>query len=136
VSGTVHGGKRKAREEIARIVNSAANGKYQGTRANVRFLNDRWLEHLERLGRSPKTIEGYRSLIKNGIDPVLGTVEPARLSAADIDRFYGILQQKGPANNTIHHYHDCLSAALHQAVRWGDHGLCSRSGAVGPILSS
>jgi hypothetical protein len=52
VSRTVHGGKRKAREETALIVSAAANGKYQGTRANVRFLTDRWLEHLERLGPS------------------------------------------------------------------------------------
>ena len=36
------------------------------------------------LGRSPKTIEEYRSLIKNGIDPALGTIELAGLSAADI----------------------------------------------------
>lgn len=119
VSRTVHGGKRKAQAEIARIVSTAANGKYQGTRANVRFLTERWLEHLERLGRSPKTLEGYRSLIKNGIEPALGTIELAKLSAADIDLFYGTLQQKGLANNTIHHYHACLSAALHQAVRWG-----------------
>ncbi|HVC71707.1 MAG TPA: site-specific integrase [Acidimicrobiales bacterium] len=119
VSRTVHGGKRKAQEEIARIVSSAANGKFQGTRANVRYLNEHWLEHLERLSRSPKTLEGYRSLIKNGIDPALGSIELAKLSASDIDRFYGLVQKKGLANNTIHHYHACLSAALHQAVRWG-----------------
>ena len=119
VSRIVHGGKRKAQEEIARIVSSAANGKFQGTRANVRYLTEHWLEHLERLGRSPKTLEGYRSLIKNGIDPALGSIELAKLSASDIDRFYGLLQKKGLANNTIHHYHACLSAALHQAVRWG-----------------
>jgi integrase len=119
VSRTIHGGKRKAQEEIARIVSSAANGKFQGTRANVRYLTEHWLEHLERLGRSPKTLEGYRSLIKNGIDPALGSIELAKLSASDIDRFYGLLQKKGLANNTIHHYHACLSAALHQAVRWG-----------------
>ncbi len=33
---------------------SAANGKFQGTRANVRYLTEHWLEHLERLGRSPR----------------------------------------------------------------------------------
>jgi hypothetical protein len=54
VSRTVHGGKRKAREEIARIVNSAANGRFQGTRANVRFLTDRWLEHSNASVAPPK----------------------------------------------------------------------------------
>ena len=49
--------------------------------------------------------------------PPLGSIELAKLSAADIDGFYGLLQKKGLANNTIHHYHACLSAALH--VRWG-----------------
>lgn len=84
----------------------------------MRHLTEHWLEHLERLGRSPKTLEGYRSLIKNGIDPALGSMELAKPSASDIDRFYGLLQRKGLANNTIHHYHACLSAVLHQAVRW------------------
>jgi integrase len=119
VSRTIHGGKRKAREEIARIVNEASNGKFQGTKANLRQLTEQWLEYLERLGRSPKTLEGYRSLIKNGIDPALGTIELAKLAASDIDQFYGLLQKKGLANNTIHHYDACLSSALHQAVRWG-----------------
>ena len=63
VSRTVHGGKRKAREAIARIVNSAANGKYRSTGTDVLLLTDRWLEHLERLGRSPKTIDGSKSRI-------------------------------------------------------------------------
>ena len=94
VSRTVHGGKRKAEEEIARIVSSAASGKFQGTRANVRYLTEQWLEHLERLARSPKTLEGYRSLIKNGIDPALGSIELAKLSASDIDRFYGLRRRR------------------------------------------
>jgi hypothetical protein len=89
VSRTVHGGKRKAREEI----NSAANGRFQGTRANVRYLFEHWLEHLERLGRSPKTLEGYRSLIKNGIDPALGSIELAKLPVSET--------MKLPARTTV-----------------------------------
>ena len=49
VSRTVHGGKRKARE-IARIVYAVANGKFQGTRANVRHLAEAaQVEHQIRL---------------------------------------------------------------------------------------
>lgn len=119
ISRTVHGGKRKAQEEIARIVSSVADGRHRGTKATVSFLMERWLEHLERLGRSPKTLEGYRSLVTRGIEPALGRIELRKLTAADIDGFYSWLAKKGLADNTIHHYHACLAAALRQAVRWG-----------------
>jgi integrase len=88
VSRTVHGGKRKAQEETARIVVAAADGRHRGTKATVGFLLDRWLEHLERLGRSPKTLEGYRSLADSAIRPDLGKIELAKLTAADLDGFY------------------------------------------------
>ena len=42
VSRTIHGGKRKAREEIVRIVSSAANAKHQGARANVHYPTENW----------------------------------------------------------------------------------------------
>ncbi|HXX90163.1 MAG TPA: site-specific integrase [Acidimicrobiales bacterium] len=119
VSRTVHGGKRKAHEEMARIVASAAEGRHKGTKATVGFLLDRWLKHLETLGRSPKTLEGYRSLIRTAIRPALGKIELAKLTAADLDGFYARLRKRGLADNTIHHYHACVSAALRQAMRWG-----------------
>jgi hypothetical protein len=85
VRRTIHGGKRKAQEEIARIVSSAANGMFQGTRANVCYLTEHWLEHLDRLGRSPKTLEGYRrpasgSSISHTARRKYG---PARITIAD-----------------------------------------------------
>jgi len=116
VSRTVHGGKRKTQEEIARLGRQRQVSGHESERA----LPDRALAGTPRApGPVPKTLEGYRSLIKNGIDPALGSIELAKLSASNIDRFYGLLQKKGLANNTIHHSHACLSAALHQAVRWG-----------------
>ena len=68
VSRTVHGGNRKAREEFARIVNSAPDGKDEGTRVNVRFLTDRCSEHLERLGRSPQTMSCASDVASVGND--------------------------------------------------------------------
>jgi hypothetical protein len=54
VSRTVHGGKRKAQEEIARIVSSAANGKFSGHQSERAVSERALLAHLERLAALQK----------------------------------------------------------------------------------
>ncbi len=119
ISRVVHGGKRTAQKELANLVTEADRGVHPRAKVTMHELMDRWLEHLERLGRSPKTLEGYRSLIKHRIDPMLGHYEVGKLGAADLDGFYARLKKDGLADPTIHHYHACLSAALRQAMKWG-----------------
>jgi hypothetical protein len=58
---TVRGTLRDAKAARSRALTEAADGKVLA-RAEVTFgaLLERWLEHLETLGRSPTTIAAYR----------------------------------------------------------------------------
>jgi integrase len=69
-------------------------------------------------GAAPKTIDGYEQLAKR-IRVSLGDVRVAKLTGADLDRFYSQLQLEGRAATTVHHYHALLRSVLRQGVKWG-----------------
>jgi integrase len=119
VSRTVHGGKRAAEAALARLITEVDTGAHRGTGESVGYLLDRWIEHLEALGRSPKTIDGYRSIIRARLRPALGSIALRRLQPADLDRFYRALVADGLSALSVRHCHAALSTALRQAVKWG-----------------
>jgi integrase len=85
----------------------------------VSTLLDDWLAQGERLGRSPNTLYGYRRKIESTIRPGLGHLRLDEVTPARIDAWYGLLHAEGVSDATILHHHRILSAALHQAVKWG-----------------
>jgi len=119
ISRSVRGGKRDAEILLARLVTEIADGGHQSTDQTVGYLLDRWIEHLEALGRSPSTINGYRSLIRARLRPAFGSMELRRLQPADLDRFYRALIADGLSPLSVRHCHAALSTALRQAVKWG-----------------
>ena len=82
-------------------------------------LLDRWLEECERLDLSPTTVRNYSSQVNGTIRPRLGKVKLHQLTAKHLDDLYGTLKDAGKSPKTIRNVHAILSAALHQAVRWG-----------------
>jgi len=53
--------RRQAEAALARFVTECESGTLARTNQTVAELLERWIEHLEALGRTPKTIDGYRS---------------------------------------------------------------------------
>jgi site-specific recombinase XerC len=84
----------------------------------VNVLMNRYLEHLERKGLSPKTLHTYRQYIDATIRLVLGRRPVARLTAWDLDSLYATLAEAGKSASTIRQHHATLSGALGQAVKW------------------
>ena len=82
-------------------------------------LLDRWLEECERLDLSPTTIRTYQAQIKRTIRPRLGKLKLSQLTASHLDDLYGAMKDAGKSPKTIRNHHAIISAALHQAVRWG-----------------
>jgi hypothetical protein len=119
VSRTFRGGRREAEAELARLTGRWPTAGFGGTAQTVSALLDQWIEHLEAMGRAQKTIDGYRSLSKARLGPALGTRELRKLTPADLDRFYRALLKKGLSPTYGRRCHAALSAALHQAVKWG-----------------
>ncbi len=88
-------------------------------RHTVAELLDRWLEHIETQGRAPSTIVRNRSVTKVNIVPRLGSARIDRLGPTELDHFYSSLARSGLKPLTGRKSHAVLSAALHQALRWG-----------------
>jgi integrase len=119
ISRTFRGGKRQAEIALARLVGEVPDGRHVGSTHTVGYLLDRWIEHLEAIGRTPKTIDGYRSLIRARLRPAFGSVELRKLTPEHLDTFYRALVADGLSPTSVRHCHAAMSTALRQARKWG-----------------
>jgi integrase len=87
---------------------------------------DEWLR-VEAQKKSPKTYQGYESIIRVHLKPVFGEMQLTNLQNPFlIERAYATIQTKGRRDEkggqlsavTIRNIHRCLSKALADAVRW------------------
>lgn len=118
VTRTFRGTKKQADTALAQFVSEVTNGTVAvAASAPLGEFLDRWIEHI-RPNRSPTTIKGYRHKIER-IKAQLGGVRLDRLTAQHLDRTYRVWLDEGLHPSSVHHLHRVLSAALHQAVKWG-----------------
>ena len=118
-SRTFRGPKREAELALAKLAVEAVDERVESISHSAGSLIDRWIDHLEVLGRSPKTADGYRSLARARLKPALGEIPLRKLNPAQLDAFYRGLIADGLAPTTVRHCHAALSAALRQGVKWG-----------------
>jgi integrase len=118
VSRTFKGTKTQADSALAEFVTEVANGTVavERTMTLEQFL-DRWIDHITP-SRSPTTIRGYKFKVKR-IAARLGRIPLQKLTAQQLDRAYRQWLEEGLDPSSVHHLHRVLSAALHQAVKWG-----------------
>lgn len=64
----------------------------------------------------PRTISGYRSLMKNHILPVFGYVPLAKIRPVDVQRFVAELSQRGMSSSRVRSTYFLLQAILRAAV--------------------
>jgi integrase len=120
VQRTFKGNRTAAGEALAKLQTEVEEGKFDHTKATVGELLDKWLEQLETVRqRRPSTLLGYKRKIEHDIRPALGSIALAKLDAADLDDLYGDQLTRGLSNATVHQMHAIVSAACHQAVKWG-----------------
>lgn len=116
---TVAGTKRDAQRARSALVAEIAAGEVSESTATLDELLARWLEvKAERL--SPTTAAEYRRLARVVVSPALGDVVIRRLTARQLDNFYGALaRERGLSASSIHQVHAVIRGALNQAVKWG-----------------
>jgi integrase len=119
LSRTFRGPARAADQALRDLVDQLAPSRSDGVGATFGQLLDQWLEECERLELSPTTLRTYRSQVERVVRPALGKVQLNRLTAKNLDTLYGAMKEAGKSPKTIRNYHAIVSAALHQAVRWG-----------------
>lgn len=116
---TVRGTLREAKALRARVLTDAADGKLVAhTSVTFGAVLERWLEHLETLGRSPTTIAAYRVIARRHLQPRLGDASVSGITTLQLDSPYAALAGvRAPA--TVAKVHVVARSALAQAVRWG-----------------
>ncbi len=124
IERTVRGNKREASKALAAMV-AEVDQRPLGAlgKGTVAVLCREWLAHATP-SFSPKTVEITRMYIEDPIIPALGSLQVAKLTPADLDRFYRQLlevgRSRGPyAPATIRRVHGIVRRALTQGVRWG-----------------
>lgn len=118
-SRTFKGTKTEADTELAKLISEASAGRFAATDVTVGQLLDKYIDHLERKGLSPKTLHNYRRYVENTIRPAIGAKPIRKLSAWDLDGLYASLSDKGKAPATVRLSHAVISGSLAQAVKWG-----------------
>jgi integrase len=122
-----HGNSHEADAKLTEILNKINRGEYisPGKETFAAFL-DRFLNDYAKTNLSPRTYEGYETIIRQDLKPKLGYISLAELKPAYIQKFYAELLTNGRVNGqgglnplTVRHVHACLHRALQLAVKWG-----------------
>ena len=137
---TFRGPKKKAQEELTRLLNQRDQGSYiEPTKMTVAQYLHHWLEADIDRRVAARTAIRHRGIVEKNIIPNLGHVPLRKLTAVHIEAFEADLQRRGwvkprakPAATiensppdrglsaqTVQHVHRTLSQALSHAVRLG-----------------
>ena len=115
---TFHGTEKEAGKALAELVSEVDADTFDRTTATVGQLLDKWLETAQTKQR-PRTFYENKRKIEGRIRPVLGSVRLDKLGGDTLDAAYRRWLAEGLSPTTVHMYHAILSAACHQAVKWG-----------------
>lgn len=106
------------------MIAEADRGGVVSTNGTVGELLESWFE-LAAPAFSPKTAMETRGLLDRALLPALGSKPLAKLTVAQIDRFYAELRESGGARGqglspaTIRRIHGVLRRGLSQGAKWG-----------------
>jgi len=116
---TVHGRKGDAQRRLTELLSSLDKGVYTPPgRLTVAQHLHAWLDGYVKTNCSPRTLDGYISIIEHHLIPALGHHELKHLHPQMIQSYYGkACDRLSP--RTVHHHHRVLSQSLKYAVRMG-----------------
>ena len=125
IERTVRGTKREASKALAGHGSRGRSAARANRREGQRWLSLRreWLEHAAP-SFSSKTVETTRMYIEDPILPALGSVQVAKLTLSDLDRFYRQLLEVGRSTRSVRSGHHPTGTRHHPTgfgpgVRWG-----------------
>lgn len=116
---TVHGNKRQAEARLAQVLDSLRRDRYV-TPTNITLADflGQFLRDYAEVNCRPRTVQGYRDIVRVHLEPGLGSVRLSRLTAHDIQRYYAARLRGGLSPLTVRHHHRLLHRALEIAVMW------------------
>ncbi len=116
----VYGGtKTEVRRKLAKLQSDALSGSLTDPeRVTVAQFLRRWVEDTARPAVRPATHRLYAGVIRNHINPRLGGVSLARLTPAQVQGLYTIMERDGCSARMRQLTHAVLRRALGQALKW------------------
>ncbi len=116
---TVRGTKKEAERRMRELESSLDKGVpiSVGRLTVAEHLNS-WLAGYVRTACSPRTAEGYQSIIERHLIPEIGHIQLRQLQPQAIQSYYGRAVERLSARSVQHH-HRVLSQSLKYAVRQG-----------------
>lgn len=116
---TIKGRKSDAQKRLNELLVSLDKGVYAPTgRLTVAEHLRQWLDGYVKTNCSPRTLDGYRSIIDQHLIPAMGHIPLRQLQPSVIQAYYGEACDR-LATRTVHHHHRVLSQSLKYAVRQG-----------------
>jgi len=124
---SVKGHKADAEAKLVELLHSLERGVYvKPQRLSLEDYLYHWLNGYVKTNCSPRTYDGYQSILKCHIAPKLGQILLAQLQPQHIQQLYAYLFSEGRTDGkgalsarTILHIHRVLFQALNYAVRQG-----------------
>jgi integrase len=119
--------KREAEKQMAELIHQMDTGVFVKPNKNAfsKYLEE-WLKDYVWPNLSPRTAEGYESIVRCHLIPALGSIPLVQLKPEHLQRYYseklstGRHDGKGGlSRTTVSHHHTCLHRALKMALRWG-----------------
>lgn len=116
---TIRGRKGDAQRQLNDLLANLEKGTYATPgKMTVSDLFQQWIQGYVRTKCSPRTLDGYQSIIENHLSPALGYHRLKQLTPKEIQTYYAKACDKlSPL--TVHHQHRVLSQALKYGVRQG-----------------
>ena len=115
----------KSRREVQRAIGKAISERESGfgARPSERLTTgaflDQWLGASAPASLRPRTLDGYRSIVRRHLAPGIGRIPLAKLNGAHVQEVVNQLVKAGASPQTVRNVHAVLRRALGQAVRWG-----------------
>ena len=101
VSRSVEGTRRDAERVLNTLISKHETASVGGsTTATFGALVSAWLDQVEP-DLAYQTVQGYKRLIRNHIEPALGSIKLRKLDVATLDSFYHALTKKGLAPASV-----------------------------------
>ena len=98
--------KREADRKLTEVLNQLDQGlSVDYTKLRVDEYLKSWLQDVVSIRNRPRTVESYAVIVRNHINPVLGSTRLSKLTATDVQRLEAGLLAAGLTPNTVHHVH-------------------------------
>ncbi|TVP49951.1 MAG: site-specific integrase [Gemmatimonadales bacterium] len=117
---TIRGTKKQADAYATRLQYEVDTGTFrENSDSTVGEYLKEWLEHSAKRKVRPRTLAGYRDLVRTEILPVVGSIRLDGLTPSDVQRIVNRMEKAGKAPRTIRNAVGVLRNALMPAVTQG-----------------